>query len=73
MDNCIAHFRRKAGLTQGALAELAGFTQNAVSRWERGVREPKASSICRLCDALGCTADELLGRQRPSHAEENHE
>ena len=32
----IAHYRKAAGLTQGALAAKINYTDKSVSKWERG-------------------------------------
>ncbi len=45
--------RRKAGLTQTELAELAGTTQVTISEIETGNREPHASTLRKLARALG--------------------
>ena len=47
-------------ITQSELAELTGFSQNAVSSWERGV-DPGASALIAVCQALEVSADYLLG------------
>lgn len=52
--------RTAAGLTQTALADMLGVTQKDISRWENGVREPSATWIKKLAEALGVSADELL-------------
>ncbi|WZU02649.1 helix-turn-helix domain-containing protein [Erysipelothrix sp. D19-032] len=33
--------RKSIGLTQSQLAEKTGFSQNTISNWENGVREPR--------------------------------
>lgn len=45
--------REKKGLTQKALANLAGLSLKAVSHWEQGLREPSWSNVQALADALG--------------------
>jgi transcriptional regulator with XRE-family HTH domain len=52
--------RLAATLTQAALADMLGVTQKDISRWETGVREPSATWIKKLAEALGVSADELL-------------
>lgn len=47
--------RRARGLTQEELAKAAGVTQEAVSRYETGRREPDEEVLQRLADALGLT------------------
>lgn len=58
--------RRKAmGLSQGMLADrLCLSHQTVVSYWECGRMCPNAAGLCDLADALKCSVDELLGRER---------
>lgn len=49
--------RQFAGLSQAALAERLGTKQSVVSRWERGVDEPRVSTLARLLQACGFEAD----------------
>jgi transcriptional regulator with XRE-family HTH domain len=44
-------------MTQQALSDKVGCTWEAVSRWERGQREPGWSQIQALADALGVSCD----------------
>ncbi|MFJ1751965.1 ATP-binding protein [Kitasatospora sp. NPDC088134] len=48
--------RRRAGLTQEGLAELAGVSAHAISMLEAGRRRPRLSSVTRLAVALGLDA-----------------
>lgn len=52
--------RKAAGLTQGELAERVGCAQKDISRWENEVREPTATSLRRLADALHCLIDDIV-------------
>ena len=45
--------RRKAGLTQRQLAELAGTSQAAVARYERARAMPDIETLHRLLEACG--------------------
>lgn len=45
--------RRRAGLSQRALAELAGTSGPTVAAYESGTREPRLSTIERLAEATG--------------------
>lgn len=49
--------------TQHALDEACGFAHSTTAQYENGLREPGLMNLDRLCDALGCTADALLGRK----------
>ena len=54
--------RERAGLSQAELGNKAGINPNSISNWELGIAYPQYSGIKRLCRALNCSADELLGR-----------
>lgn len=45
--------RLRAGLSQRALAQRASTTQNAISRWERGVVEPGLDTVAAVVAACG--------------------
>jgi transcriptional regulator with XRE-family HTH domain len=52
--------RERAELSQAELAHRIGTTQAAVSRWERGVDEPRLSTVGRALRACGLEADLLF-------------
>ncbi len=62
-DRRIAHLLReargRAGLTQAALADLAGIAQPNVSAYESGRRSPTVRTLLALLDACGV---ELVAR-----------
>jgi hypothetical protein len=45
--------RRRAGLTQAALARRAGTSQPVVSAYEHGRRDPSVATLRRLIEATG--------------------
>lgn len=45
--------RGEAGLTQVALAKLAGTVPRTVQAWERDERHPRPDALARLAQALG--------------------
>lgn len=53
--------RLKLGLSQTALATLAGIAQPQISRYENGEAEPNATAILALAQALQTSTDWLLG------------
>ena len=53
--------RRRAGLTQTALAVLAGLTQQYVARIEAGQINPTLATIAAIARALGMSMSDLLG------------
>lgn len=60
----LARLREAAGWTRFALAKASGLDEIALSRMERGERVPNILTAAKIADALGCTLDELCGRQQ---------
>lgn len=58
---CLQRARERKKISRKVLSELCGLSKGQVGRFERGEREPRASDIILLADALGVSADELLG------------
>jgi len=52
--------RKKRGLTQEQLAEIAEFDRTYISMLERGARNPSLLNIYRLAEALKITPAALL-------------
>lgn len=52
--------RKQLGLTQETLSELTDTTPQAISNYERGERELKATTIIKMAKALNVTSDYLL-------------
>lgn len=57
----LARIRKERGFTQVELAQKAGTIQAVISDYERGRVRPHAEMLGQLAQALGVTADELLG------------
>ena len=45
--------RKRRGLTQAGLAERTGRTQSHISAIEKGIHDPRASTLVALASALG--------------------
>ena len=56
----ILYCRKKAGLSQEALAEQLGVSRQAVSKWETGDAVPEVNKLLLLANAFGVTTDWLL-------------
>jgi transcriptional regulator with XRE-family HTH domain len=54
----------EAGLSQPALAELAGVSRSTVYRAEKGLHPAEADTLRRLADALDCEIADLMPPQR---------
>ena len=60
----IAHnikaIRSRFGLTQKELADVAGVTENAVSKWENGYSEPRMGAIERIAACYGLKKSNII-------------
>jgi transcriptional regulator with XRE-family HTH domain len=65
LGNQIALARKEKGLTQQQLAEKLQVTQRVITYWEREPVALKPEQLSELADALGVSADFLLGRETP--------
>lgn len=54
--------RQERNLSQRSLVKEMGFALNTYVRYERGEREPDASTLARIADFYGVTLDYLVGR-----------
>ena len=62
-EQIIAFHRKKLGLTQEALAQKLGVTNQAVSKWESGQSCPDIALLPAIADLFGITLDALFGRE----------
>ena len=65
----LATTRKRRGLSQTQLAEMIGTTQQNLSRYESGIREPKATTLATIAKALDVSWSYLLGITDDEHAE----
>ncbi len=61
----IYYYRKRAGLSQDALAEKLGVSRQAISKWETADSVPETGKLMALASALGITVDELLSEDGP--------
>lgn len=66
----ISEIRKALNLTQEQLAELAGISQQFLSRIESGKGVPSVTTIMSLCDAMDVEANRLLSRSAATHDED---
>lgn len=64
----IGLYRRKQNITQEALAQKLGVTNQAVSKWESDQCCPDIMLLPKLADIFGITLDALFGRERPANS-----
>lgn len=65
---CIRSLRERRGYTQAQLAQKTGVHQTAVSQWERGATQPRASMIPRLLIALDCRIEDVYREEETNNA-----
>ena len=53
--------RQKRGMTQQALADVAGMSLTYISNMEHGLKVPSLTTIIRLAVALNCKVIDLVG------------
>ena len=58
--NRLCDLRRRAGLTQTALAAKVGVTNKAVSKWENGKAKPTTNMLRKLSALYGVSVEQLL-------------
>jgi DNA-binding XRE family transcriptional regulator len=56
----LAFWRKKRGLTQAALAEATGVSQNFLSEIESGQKPGTAATLKKIADALKLRVDDLI-------------
>lgn len=61
--------RKKAGLSQDALAEQIGVSRQAVSKWELGTAQPELDKLVALAKVFDVTTDWMLTDEEPEPEE----
>lgn len=61
----IRRLRQEKGWTQRELATHAGLKPAGLSKYELGIYQPSLATVKAIADALGTTADHLLGGSGP--------
>ncbi|MBQ7173881.1 MAG: helix-turn-helix transcriptional regulator [Lachnospiraceae bacterium] len=60
IGNKMLAIRKKAGLTQNEVAELAGLSDRTYADIERGTVNMRIETVLRICKALQITPDSVL-------------
>lgn len=58
--NNIRTLRINKGISQDGLAAELNISQQCVSMWETGERDPRTDKLPRLAKILGCSIDDLF-------------
>ena len=70
LGESIYYYRKKAGLSQEALAERVGVSRQAVSRWELDDATPEVTKLKVLAETFHITVDQLLSGEEPQSPQE---
>ena len=62
IGNKLLAIRKRTGMTQAELAEVAGLSMRTYADIERGSVNMRVETILRICEALRITPDEILTR-----------
>lgn len=66
MNLQLQRLRKLAGFKrQSDFAKAAGIPERRYASWERGEAMMNLAQACQCCDVLGCSLDELAGREAP--------
>lgn len=57
----LRELRFELGISQRKLGEMLGFSNQAVSTWENGLREPDCDSLIEIAKFFNVSVDYLLG------------
>ena len=63
----LKELRKRKGLSQLRLATELNTTQNTISRYETGEREPGISELIKIADYFNISVDYLIGRTENPH------
>ena len=57
----LKEYREKNSFSQAELAEMVGTSQQMIAYFENDLRNPNATTLILICQALDCTPNDLLG------------
>ena len=61
ISEIIIVLRKERNISQTELGKAIGVSARAISYWEQGINEPKATYIAKLAEYFGVSSDYLLG------------
>ena len=67
IGNNLLAIRKKAGLTQAEVAELAELSDRTYADIERGYTNMRVETLLRICGVLKIKPDEVLTNEETSH------
>lgn len=71
IGNKLFNIRKKMGLTQVEVAEMAGLSDRAYADIERGSVNMRTETFLKICQALSVTPDEILTEKSTTERKQN--
>jgi transcriptional regulator with XRE-family HTH domain len=63
MNERIKKIRKQKGLSQTELGDRIGVSQQVITNYERGLREPDIETLLKIAGALDVTLESLIGEK----------
>jgi transcriptional regulator with XRE-family HTH domain len=63
-------YRKQNNLTQDDLAEMLGYSQKNIAKWEQGFTLPSVDVLIELSNKMGISLDNLLGLSKKTILEQ---
>ncbi len=73
IGNKLLSFRKRLGLTQAEVAEVAGISDRTYADIERGSTNMRIETFIKICEALHITPDEILADEPKKHSLQQEE
>ena len=73
IGNKLLYFRKKAGLTQAEIAELAGLSDRAYADIERGTVNMRSETLLKICNTLHITPNDIFTENKTNLEKEQYE
>lgn len=73
IGNKLLNVRKKAGMTQSEVAELADLSERTYADIERGSVNMRTETILKICQVLNITPDVILTTDNPNLEEKKEE
>lgn len=68
----LKRMRESAGVTQKAIAEAIGVSQQSINKYENHNIEPDIQTLIRIAEYFHCTVDYLIGYSGAGHTAEQN-
>lgn len=68
----LKRLRKERGLSQIAFAREIHASQNTISQWEQGIRQPNNDTLKEIADYFNVSVDYLLGRKEYDNTSNSH-